>query len=108
MNDKARNKGRMALYAMAGFYLDYMAYMMFQNIGTSHGGEKILMIVCMIFFAIVGTTMMVLGIKTGYKLAKETDDISEEIDDIEAEGNEAEENIEEAEADIEKKGESNR
>lgn len=97
MGEKARNKGRMAIYAMAGFYLDYQAYLMFQSLGTSRGTEKILMVVFMIFFGIVGTAMVVMGIKTGYKLAKEKDDFSEETDSTGEEETEAEKNAEEAE-----------
>lgn len=71
LNDRARNKGRMAIYTMAGFYLAFMAYSMFKSLPTSSGGEKILMIVFMIFFAVVGVGMMVMGTLSGYKMMKE-------------------------------------
>lgn len=80
LSDKARTKGRMAIYAMAGFYILYMAYSIFRGLPTSHGNEKILMIVFMILFAVVGAGMMVMGVYMGYKLSKETSDAMKKIE----------------------------
>ena len=43
MNDRAKYKGRMAIYAMAGVYLLAQAYYMYKDIPTSSGTDKILM-----------------------------------------------------------------
>lgn len=83
MSENARNKGRMAIYTMAGFYLVYMAYTMFGSLGNSTGNEKILMVVFTIFFAVVGVAMIVFGITTGYKLSKKNPgQQTEQADDL--------------------------
>lgn len=81
LSEKSRTKGRMAIYAMAGFYLLYMAYSMFQSLSTSTGNERILMIVFMIFFALVGAGMMIMGLVIGYKLSKETAEAMRRIEE---------------------------
>ena len=63
MSEKVRNRGRMAIYSMAGFYLLYMAYKLSSGLPDSSGNTKILMIVFMVFFALIG------GIIGGYKLS---------------------------------------
>ena len=40
MNDRAKYKGRMAIYAMAGVYLLAQAYYMYKDIPTSSGTDK--------------------------------------------------------------------
>ena len=50
MSEKVRNRGRMAIYSMAGFYLLYMAYKLSSGLPDSSGNTKILMIVFMVFF----------------------------------------------------------
>ena len=89
MSDGARNRGRMAVYTLAGVYLVYLAYTMFCNLSASSGNERILMIVAMIFFGVVGIAMIVMGTVMGYKLAKrppqeqppEIDEAKEESDE---------------------------
>ncbi|MGN0276402.1 MAG: hypothetical protein ACI4CZ_04335 [Hominisplanchenecus sp.] len=71
MSDYARNRGRMAIYAMAGVYLLFMAYNMFKSIPTSSGNEKILLIVFMVLFTIIGGAMVIMGMYLGYKMTKE-------------------------------------
>lgn len=91
MSDNARNRGRMAIYAMAGFYLLFMAYKLLTGLSTSSGNEKILMIVFMIFFAVVGGGMMVMGIVTGYKLSKPaSDEGTDEVDGLSGESDDEE------------------
>ena len=50
MNDRAKYKGRMAIYAMAGVYLLAQAYYMYKDIPTSSGTDKILMSIFMVVF----------------------------------------------------------
>ena len=69
MSEKVRNRGRMAIYSMAGFYLLYMAYKLSSGLPDSSGNTKILMIVFMVFFALVGGGMLIGGIIGGYKLS---------------------------------------
>lgn len=71
MSDYARNRGRMAIYAMAGVYLLFMAYNMFKSIPTSSGNEKILLIVFMVLFTIIGGAMVIMGMYMGYKMTKD-------------------------------------
>ena len=54
MNDRAKYKGRMAIYAMAGVYLLAQAYYMYKDIPTSSGTDKILMSIFMVVFAVIG------------------------------------------------------
>ena len=51
MNDRAKYKGRMAIYAMAGVYLLAQAYYMYKDIPTSSGTDKTLMSIFMVVFA---------------------------------------------------------
>ena len=44
-NDGWKKNARLAIYAMAGFYLLTLAYQMFRAISTSHGNEQLVMIV---------------------------------------------------------------
>ncbi len=81
LSDEARNKGRMAIYAMAGFYLLYLAYSMFQEIPHSSGNEKILMVVFTIFFVLIGGGMMVMGLYQGYKMSKKTSDAIKKMEE---------------------------
>ncbi len=48
-----RDKARVAVYAMGGFYLLYLAWQMYGELSTA-GSEKPLMIGFMIFFTIIG------------------------------------------------------
>ena len=47
-NDGWKKNARLAIYAMAGFYLLTLAYQMFRAISTSHGNEQLIMIVATI------------------------------------------------------------
>ena len=40
-NDGWKKNARLAIYAMAGFYLLTLAYQMFRAISTSHGNEPV-------------------------------------------------------------------
>lgn len=70
MNDRTRYRGRMAIYAMAGVYLLFMAYNLMKDLPYSSGNQKILMIVFMVFFAVVGAAMVILGLVKGYKVSQ--------------------------------------
>ena len=45
MNENAKSKGRSAIYGMAGFYLLYTAYQIFQNRAESSGVEYVLILI---------------------------------------------------------------
>lgn len=89
LSDKARDRGRMAIYAMAGLYLLYMAYSIFNGLSSSSGNERILMIVFIIFFTIVGGGMVIMGVYMGYRLSKQTPDATKEIEEETEEEKEA-------------------
>lgn len=76
MSDNARNKGRSAIYAMAGFYLIYMAYQIFKNRADSAGGEYVAVMIAAVAFALVGGAMILFGLYNFYKIGKEMHDIS--------------------------------
>ena len=59
-NDGWKKNARLAIYAMAGFYLLTLAYQMFRAISTSHGNEQLVMIVATILFLIVGVGLIVI------------------------------------------------
>lgn len=64
-----KDKARMAIYAMAGVYLLILAYQMFGNLDTA-GDERMIMIVFIIIFVIVGGGMTILGIVSSYRNVK--------------------------------------
>lgn len=69
MNENARNRGRMAIYAMAGVYLLFMAYNLFKELPYTSGNQTIFNIVFIIFFGVVGSAMVIMGLVRGYKLS---------------------------------------
>ena len=85
-----RDKARVAVYAMGGFYLLYLAWQMYGELSTA-GSEKPLMIGFMIFFTIIGAELAGWGLYSGWKAAsgrsagvkeaKQSDEESEEASD---------------------------
>ena len=71
MSDSTKNRGRSALYAMAGFYLVYMAYQVFKNRADSSGGEFVAVMIGAAAFLIIGVGLMGLGLYMFYKIGKE-------------------------------------
>ena len=69
-NDGWKKNARLAIYAMAGFYLLTLAYQMFRAISTSHGNEQMIMIVATILFLIVGVGLIGFGLIVGYRNIK--------------------------------------
>ena len=69
-NDGWKKNARLAIYAMAGFYLLTLAYQMFRAISTSHGNEQLVMIVATILFLIVGVGLFGFGLIAGYRNIK--------------------------------------
>ena len=69
-NDGWKKNARLAIYAMAGFYLLTLAYQMFRAISTSHGNEQLVMIVATILFLIVGVGLIGFGLIAGYRNIK--------------------------------------
>ena len=70
MSDKAREKGRLAIYGMAGLYILYMAYSIFKGLSDSAGSEQLVLFVAMIAFAIIGVGLIVFSLVRGYKISK--------------------------------------
>ncbi len=71
MNNNMRNKGRSAIYMMAGFYLIYMAYQVFKNRAESAGGEYIAVMAGAAAFFLIGAGMMGFSWYLFYKTGKE-------------------------------------
>ena len=91
MNDRAKYKGRMAIYAMAGVYLLAQAYYMYKDIPTSSGTDKTLMSIFMVVFAVIGAGMVIMGVTKSYKAIKEDYNAVPEEEKKDAETSEGEE-----------------
>lgn len=63
MNNQAREKGRAAIYTMAGVYLLYLAYSIFQSRAESSGGEFAVIMAAMVAFVIFGVGLIVWGLR---------------------------------------------
>lgn len=71
MSDRAKAKGRMALYSMAGVYLLWQAYYLFKGLPRCEGSELIIMTIATIAFVLIGGVMVIVGVYKGSKLLKE-------------------------------------
>lgn len=87
MNEKARTKGRAAIYSMAGVYLLYLAYSMYKEMQINPADNGMFIMAAMVAFVVIGAGMIIFGIKmmndihhsSGNELEqKDTEDISEE------------------------------
>lgn len=63
MGDRAREKGRAAIYSMAGIYLLYLAYCMFRDRADSAGGEYTLIMAAMAAFVVIGIGLIGFSLK---------------------------------------------
>ncbi len=61
-----RDKARIAVYALAGFYLLYLAWQMYGGLAEA-GSDKPLMIGFIIFFVIVGAGLAGWGLYSSWK-----------------------------------------
>lgn len=79
-----RDNARMAVYALGGAYLLYLAWQLYSGLETA-GSEKPLMIVFAVLFALVGSGAVILGLYSGWKQAKklqeaaEPEEVSEQV-----------------------------
>lgn len=64
-----RDKARLAVYALGGVYLLFLAWELFQGLSTA-GSEKPLMLVFIILFTLIGAAAVGMGIYSGWKQAK--------------------------------------
>lgn len=63
MNDDKRRKGRSVIYSLAGIYLLYLAYGIFGGLSDLSGGEKTLLTVIMVLFAVLGVGMIAYSLR---------------------------------------------
>lgn len=70
MSERAREKGRLAIYGMAGLYILYMAYSIFKGLSDSAGSEQLVLLVAMIAFTVIGIGLIVFSLVRGYKISK--------------------------------------
>lgn len=68
-----RDRARIAVYALAGFYLIYMAINMYQNLDGMKE-NRFLFIIFIILFTVIGMIMMGAGLWSAYTAAKERRD----------------------------------
>lgn len=71
MNQNIKNKGRSAIYMMAGVYLVYIAYQVFKNRADSAGGEYVAVMLGAVAFFVIGAGMIGFGFYMFYKTGKE-------------------------------------
>lgn len=71
MNQNMKNRGRSAIYIMAGVYLIYIAYQVFKNRADSAGGEFAAVMLGAAAFLIIGAGMIGFGLYMFYKIGKE-------------------------------------
>ena len=64
-----RDNARMAVYALGGAYLIYLAWELFSGLDTA-GSEKPLMLVFGILFAVIGAAAVAGGLYSGWKHMK--------------------------------------
>ncbi len=65
-----RDNARMAVYALGGAYLIYLAWELFSGLDTA-GSEKPLMLVFGILFAVIGAAAVAGGLYSGWKRMKD-------------------------------------
>ncbi len=80
MNQNMKNRGRSALYVMAGFYLVYMAYQVFKNRADSAGGEYVAVMIGAVAFLVIGAGLVGFGLHMFYKIGKEMNEVLEQRD----------------------------
>ena len=90
MNENAKSKGRSAIYGMAGFYLLYTAYQIFQNRAESSGVEYVLILIGAAGFVLIGAGMIGFGFYTIYQIRKKEQEAlsDDDPDAIESEAKE--------------------
>ena len=66
-----RDKARIAVYALAGVYLLYLVWKIWEGLPTA-GSEKPLMLIFGVLFALIGVVAVGFGVYSGWKQAKET------------------------------------
>ena len=90
-----KNRSRNTLYMIAGFYLVYLAYQMYHQLGEA-GDQKALFILCTVLFAVIGVGIAGMGMRNLYRDSKMPDP-----EEIEEDDGAKEENSGESEADSE-------
>ncbi len=96
-NDQWKNNARLAIYAMAGFYLLMTAYQLYGELPGAIGSKKIITIVGLVAFVIIGIGMIAFGTIGGYRNVKKLRESWKKMDETaseEAELIETEENHE--------------
>ena len=80
MNDRMRNRGRSAIYTMAGIYFLYTAYQLFKDRELNTGSNYVLFLVIAAAFLLLGIGFVVVGLRAMNKLRKEDRKALEEKD----------------------------
>ena len=70
VSDAKGNQVRTMIYPMAGFYLIYQAYCMYQELSVTSGNQHTLMVASAIFFVIAGVGLIIFGTYIGFKNSK--------------------------------------
>ncbi len=68
-NQQNRERARIAVYVIGGFYLDYLAYELFGEL-SSIQEKRPLFLFFTVLFAVAGTGIMIGGLWKYYKLSK--------------------------------------
>lgn len=78
MNNDGRNRMRYILYTLAGLYLLYTSYSLFKGLGSVSGTERMVMLVSMIAFAVIGVFLVITGVKRSAQMSR--DESGEEME----------------------------
>ncbi len=70
MSEDNRNRARFVIYALAGAYLLYLAWQLFQGLEDA-GSDRTIMIVAIIAFTLIGAAAVIVGVYVSGKQMKE-------------------------------------
>ncbi len=81
MDNGSREKGRMILYAVAGVYLLYLAYQIFQGRAEMSGNMIAVMWIVMAAFALFGAGILVFACRRLYRLSQDGDEPESDLEE---------------------------
>ena len=67
MDDNSRNTVRHVVHVMAGLYLIHTAYGLFKGLPEASGTEKVILIIAIFAFSVIGAVLAVMGVKQGLR-----------------------------------------
>ena len=81
MSDEAREKGRAAIYGMAGLYLLYLSYSIFKGRAESSGMEFTIIMIAMAGFVAAGIGLIVYSVRMMDRIRRRDQEEAKQEDD---------------------------